>query len=241
MNSQVNVSNLLSANIDTIRNNAQLAGIYLAIMIPVGTVMAALQGGGRRFGLSAGFIIDEGVMAQGAFAVIAMLVGGIAGFVAQYWLIAGMTRGTVSPGFGRFWPYLGISILYGLALVLGFVLLIVPGIILMVRWVPLLPAVIDRESGAMNAFSDSFDLTRGHSWSVFGAGLIVVIGLMVASAVVGGVAVGIGTVLGGVGTVFAAAVGSIAEQLANVVGLAFCVGAYHLLRGEDVTVAEVFE
>lgn len=241
MNNQVNLSNLLSATADTIRNNAQLAGIFLAIMIPVSTAMTVFQGGGSSFGMNFGFMLGEDVMAQGVLAIIVVLAGSIVSIVATYWLVAGMTRGSVSPGFDRFWPYIGISILYGFALLFGFILLIVPGIILMVRWVPLLPAVIDRQSGAMNAFSDSFDMTRGHSWSVFGAGLIVFIGMMIMSAVIGGVAVGVGAVFGGASGIVAGAIASTAQLAANIVGYAFCVGAYHLMRDTTEGVTGVFE
>lgn len=241
MNNQVSLSNLLSATVDTIRSNIQLAGVYLAIMIPVGTLMAVFQGGGRSFGMNFGFMLDESVMAQGALAIVVVLVGAIISIVATYWLVAGMTRGTVSPGFDRFWPYIGISILYGLGIVFGFILLIVPGIILMVRWVAVLPAVIDRDRDAIGSFGDSFGMTDGHSWSVFGAGLVVMVGMMVFSAVVGGVAVGVGTVAGGPGGIVMSAIAAIAEQANNVIGYAFCVGAYHLMRDRSEVMAEVFE
>ncbi len=241
MYGQVNVSNLLSATVDTIRNNLQLAGIFLAIMIPVSAVMTYFQGGGQTFGMSAGFMIEESLMAQGLVAVALVLIGFIVSIFAHYWLIAGMVRGTVSPGFDRILPYIGIYILYALGLIFGFVLLIVPGIILMVRWVAVLPSVIDRDRDAIGSFGDSFDMTNGHSWSVFGAGLIVVIGFMVISAVIGGVAVGAAAVAGGAGGILASAIAAIADQITNVVGYAFCVGAYNLMRDRTETVTDVFE
>ena len=181
MNGQVNVSNLLSATVDTIRSNLQLAGIFLAIMIPVNAMLSVFQGGGQSFGMNFGFMIDENVMAQGLLVVALVVVGIVVSVIAHYWMLAGMTRNTISPGFDRIWAFIGISILYGLGIIFGFILLIVPGIILMVRWVAVLPSVIDRDKDAMSAFGDSFDMTNGHSWSIFGAGLILVIAMFIVS------------------------------------------------------------
>ena len=241
MNGQVNVSNLLSATVDTIRSNLQLAGIFLAIMIPVNAMLSVFQGGGQSFGMNFGFMIDENVMAQGLLVVALVVVGIVVSVIAHYWMLAGMTRNTISPGFDRIWAFIGISILYGLGIIFGFILLIVPGIILMVRWVAVLPSVIDRDKDAMSAFGDSFDMTNGHSWSIFGAGLILVIAMFIVSAIVGGVAIGFGSVLGGTGLVFASVIGAIAEQAGNVLSTAFCVGAYHLMSDRTEAVTDVFE
>ena len=243
MYGQVNVSNLLSATVDTIRNNMQLAGIFLAIMIPVGAVMTIFQGGTRAIGgtFGLGFGFDESFLALGVFVMALVLVGVVVSVIAHYWLIAGMTRRMVSPGFDRILAYIGISILYGLGVVFGFVLLIVPGIILMVRWIAVLPLVIDSDRDAMSAFGDSLDMTNGHSWSIFGAGLILVIGIFVLSSIGGGAAIGMARVAGGSGLVIAGVIGTVAEQVGNVVSTAFCVGTYHLMRDRTETVTDVFE
>lgn len=64
------------------------------------------------------------------------------------------------------------GIVAGLAIALGFVLLIVPGLFLLTRWA-LIPAVIVIEKrSAAESFDRSWQLTRGHAWAVFGSLLV---------------------------------------------------------------------
>ncbi|HXG79813.1 MAG TPA: hypothetical protein VNJ31_10815 [Methyloceanibacter sp.] len=74
-----------------------------------------------------------------------------------------------------FWKYLGASILLTLAVLVGFVLLIVPGIIfgLMFMFAPFI--VIEREAGPVDAMSESNRITRGHKWPLFGFMLLLVL------------------------------------------------------------------
>ncbi len=71
-----------------------------------------------------------------------------------------------------FWKYLLASILGGLAVGLGLLLLIVPGIIfaLMFAFTPFL--VIDRGLGAMEAMKESARITKGHKWTLLGLALL---------------------------------------------------------------------
>ncbi|MGA7456483.1 MAG: hypothetical protein WBW51_04030 [Methyloceanibacter sp.] len=74
-----------------------------------------------------------------------------------------------------FWKYLGTSILLSLAVGIGFVLLIVPGIMfgLMFMFAPFV--VIERELGPIDAMNESNRLTRGHKWQLLGFVLLLVL------------------------------------------------------------------
>jgi hypothetical protein len=64
------------------------------------------------------------------------------------------------------------GIVAAIGIALGLVLLIIPGLYLLTRWA-LIPAVIVIEKlGAGDAFNRSWQLTRGHGWSVFGSLLV---------------------------------------------------------------------
>ena len=74
-----------------------------------------------------------------------------------------------------FWKYLGASILLALAVAIGFVLLIVPGIILGLMFMFTTFVVIERELGPIDAMSENHRLTRGHKWPLFGFVLLLLL------------------------------------------------------------------
>ena len=74
-----------------------------------------------------------------------------------------------------FWKYLGASILLVLAVAVGFVLLIVPGIILGLMFMFTTFVVIERELGPIDAMSASHRLTRGHKWQLLGFVLLLLL------------------------------------------------------------------
>jgi uncharacterized membrane protein len=74
-----------------------------------------------------------------------------------------------------FWKYLGTSILLALAVAVGFVLLIVPGIIFGLMFMFATFIVIERELGPIDALSESHRLTRGYKWPLFGFVLLLLL------------------------------------------------------------------
>lgn len=65
-------------------------------------------------------------------------------------------------------PAVAISVIYGLVMGLGFVLLIVPGLMIATAWIVALPAEVVERTGIMAAFSRSGDLVRGNRWRILG-------------------------------------------------------------------------
>lgn len=74
-----------------------------------------------------------------------------------------------------FWKYLGASILLGLAVAVGFVLLIVPGIIVALMFMFTTFIVIDRELGPIEAMKESNRITHGYKWQLLGFALVLVL------------------------------------------------------------------
>lgn len=58
--------------------------------------------------------------------------------------------------------------------IIGFILLIVPGIILAIRLAFVPYIVMDKRLDAVAAVEKSWDMTRGHSWRIFGLALLAV-------------------------------------------------------------------
>lgn len=238
MNNSVNLSSILSGTVDQIQHNSRLAIIYLALMIPLSSVSTfyEAQGGDSQSNFNFGLMIDEALISQGAVAIAVVIGVFIIGLLAQYWLYAGMTRGTHTPSFNRLLPYIGMYILSSFAIGLGFVLLIIPGIILSVRWIALMPAVIDRDSGAMNAFGESWNMTDGYGWSIFGAAFIIGVVMIVI-----GIMVGITGAASGTASVLASFLGAVLESVAVLVFAAFAVTVYHQLRDDTQEMVDAFE
>jgi len=82
-------------------------------------------------------------------------------------------------------PALGIAILVGLGVMVGLTLLIVPGIILFLRWCVAVPVLVQERQGVLASMGRSAALTQGNRWALFGLFLIVVIILIVAQFIVG--------------------------------------------------------
>jgi hypothetical protein len=95
-------------------------------------------------------------------------------------LSIGETINRVGPHVGR----LGAAgLLAVLGIVLGLILLIVPGLILLTWWILISPVIVLERRGVFEAFGRSRELVRGHGWSVFGAILIGIVISIVASIV----------------------------------------------------------
>lgn len=77
--------------------------------------------------------------------------------------------------FRRFFSLLGLGILAGLGIALGFAFLIVPGIILYCGWYVAVAVLVMEKTSVTDALSRSWELTRGYKWQVFAVVLIAVV------------------------------------------------------------------
>jgi hypothetical protein len=111
-------------------------------------------------------------------------------FILAFVLQAAIVRGAVaslngqraslptclSAGLRVFFPILGIVVLETLGFALGLLLLIIPGIMLILRWYVAVPVRVMEGPGVLKSMGRSADLTRGHRWAVLG--VLVVFGLI---------------------------------------------------------------
>lgn len=74
-----------------------------------------------------------------------------------------------------FWKYLGAKILAGILIVIGFFLLIIPGIVLALMFIAVQYLVIDKKLGATEALKESKRITDGHKWDLLVLMIVVVI------------------------------------------------------------------
>lgn len=76
----------------------------------------------------------------------------------------------------KFWSYLLASIVVGLIVVCGLILLIVPGIMWALRFMFVPYLIIDRKLDVAAAMRESSRITLGHKWQLLG--LVVMLGLL---------------------------------------------------------------
>ena len=138
---------------------------------------------------------DSGAVAIGASAFsITFFVGAIAGFVLRgaivYGAVADLNGGRatfgecLSTGLRHVgWLFL-LAIVVTVAELCGYLLLIVPGLMMLTAWIVAVPAQVVERTGVFSAMQRSADLTRGHRWPIFGLLVVFVLG----SALVQGVA-----------------------------------------------------
>ncbi|MFZ2555571.1 MAG: DUF975 family protein [Minisyncoccia bacterium] len=66
-----------------------------------------------------------------------------------------------------FWYYVGAKILTGIIVIIGLVLLIVPGVIAALALIFATYLIIDRNMGPIEAMKESVRITKGHRWQLF--------------------------------------------------------------------------
>lgn len=111
------------------------------------------------------------------FEGLTLLGASIVNLVFQY----EMTRATLShyhlldgvPDRRRLWALLGLSIITGIGIFVGLILLILPGIYLLVRWSAAAPALIAEEAGVYDSLERSAAAVEGRFWHVFAAMLVI--------------------------------------------------------------------
>jgi hypothetical protein len=88
-------------------------------------------------------------------------------------------------------PLLVAGALAGIAIAIGLILVIVPGLYLLTIWAVIVPVIVIERAGAMDSFGRSRRLVRGDGWRVFG----VIVVLFLLQIIVGGV---LNAIIGGV-------------------------------------------
>ena len=91
-------------------------------------------------------------------------------------------------------PILGVTLLTSLGLMLGYLLFVVPGVMLHCAWAVAVPALVAEPAGVMAALGRSRRLTAGHRWPIFGLALLYGIAVLFA------LGLGFGLLLAGLGT-----------------------------------------
>lgn len=161
------------------------------------------------------------IAASPGLALVGVLVGLVAttlftGMVVE--LVADIQDGrrdaSVSQLLRAAMPVLGqlilLGIIAGVGIVIGFILLIIPGLILITIWSVAAPVVVLENPGAVRALARSRELVRGNGWQVFGVILVLDIFVVLAGS---GVELAAETAGAGLGIVARVIVGVLSAPL----------------------------
>lgn len=100
-------------------------------------------------------------------------------------------------------PLIGAGLLSGIGISIGFLLFVVPGLILLTIWAVIAPVIVVERTGVIEAFGRSRQLVESNGWRVFGVILLVfvivaaagfglaLIGIAISDSLVIGILVGL--------------------------------------------------
>ncbi len=175
------------------RHWQNLIVIVAVVAIPLSFAQVLIADVWIREGLTREELRDGAeVVVDGAFiaGALASLVGGIVAILMWVVLAGAITRAAAGTflgrdleigqsyryGLSRFWSIVLIGVLSALAIVGGFILLVIPGFIVLTHLTCAIPALVIEDRRGTAALRRSWDLVRGRGWPVFGT--IVVAGLI---------------------------------------------------------------
>lgn len=185
----------MNAKLDTARVFERVFSFYgsqFTLLIPAALVLFV------PVALVNGLLLADG----GALAV---LLTAAIGAIATFWyqgmvveatrdILDGRRDHTVGSLFSSAAPFivplLAVGLLAGIAIAIGLVLLIVPGLILLTIWAVIVPAIVIERIGVFDSFGRSRELVRGSGWQVFGVILVLFLLNFVLTALVNAIAGG---------------------------------------------------
>ncbi len=129
-------------------------------------------------------------------------------------------------------PLFFASLIYGIAVAVGFFLLIVPGCILLTIWAVIAPAIVIEDKGVGGAFGRSRELVKGNGWPVFGTVIVATLITIIAGLILASIAEAIAS-----GAILRIVFSALASMLtAPIGGLVAAVIYFRLLeiKGEPV-------
>eukprot|EP00439_Symbiodinium_sp_Y106_P088342 s1_g878.t1 len=171
-----------------------------------------------------------------------LVFGGVVAILGTFLLQGAIVRGAIvdfnsgrasfgdclSTGLRHFFPIIVITILVGIGVSLGLLLLIVPGIMIAIAWLVAVPARVVENTGIIDSIRRSSALTRGNRWSLFWLLVIYLIVVFVISTIVNFLAL-VGGAASGV-SYLAIALSSLTTLLTSILGSTGIAAIYFELR-----------
>lgn len=203
----INIGGVISRTFETLmKNPVVFFGLSFAVMIPP-AILGALVPEGSALSLFVKILeLLLGCIVQGAIAY------------TVYQAMSGRTVGigdAVGRGTATLVPLILTSILMTLGMMLGIMLLVVPGIILMCMWFVAIPTCVVEKTGPVESLQRSAFLTKGCRMQIFG---LVLLTFVLIAVLVGAVSFLIASITGSyvAAVLVAAIIGVVPQAFASV-------------------------
>lgn len=175
---QLDIGRVVARTLSTLGGN--LVSFFLLGLLFAGVPTMVMQYAIQQFVIS-GWVAEW----DPAFIAFYPMIVGVGAFLIlllpAYILIGAITHGTVvflngrragfveclTTGLKRMLPLVALGLLSTLGIGLGFLLLIVPGVILAIRWAVAAPALVAERVSIMDALGRSAELGRDNRWRIF--------------------------------------------------------------------------
>jgi hypothetical protein len=198
---------ILSAAFNIYKANAsQLILIVAVVVVPLSLVSAVFSGvvfapdkvrvtntGGEVVFDYAGRGLGVALLAGAIGALIAVLISA----VLQAAILRAAAQATIGDpvdveasyryGLKRLWSVILVSILVGLVVAVGFILLVIPGIIFLVFLSVSIPVLIVEDRRGTEAMGRSWNLVKGHFWHAFAVIVVAAVIVGIISGIIGAI------------------------------------------------------
>ena len=148
MTDEVNAGKILRRTMALLRQGAARAGATMIVL----TLLSVA--------------VDSGSVDKANADTLNLVQGGLT-IAASYWITKSLLealRGRTLPA--RFWGFFGLGLLSSIAILFGVVLLVIPGIVLAVRWSASAPILVDTDDGVIESLQHSWRLTGPAFWPI---------------------------------------------------------------------------
>jgi hypothetical protein len=186
MRQGLDVGNVLQRVFEIYRNQfGLLVPAALVVFVPVAIINAVIL----NSDLVIAGLITAGIALIGTFWYQGMVVE------AARDILDGRRDHTIGSLFGAASPFIGrligAGILAGIAITIGLILLIVPGLYLLTIWAVIVPVIVLERVGVFDSFGRSQQLVKGYGWPVLGVLVCLFIIQIVVSLIVNAIFYGI--------------------------------------------------
>jgi len=144
------------------------------VLVPAVFILLAISGGASALNIATGHTVNGVVHPNGLVSLIDDIISFIVsvGFLQLFLRVAdgetGRLADLIPASPTRVVKAVVAAIILAICIGIGFILLIIPGFILIIRLGQVINLIIDQDLGILESFGESWRITNGNWWNLFG-------------------------------------------------------------------------